>query len=54
MRFVLVDEKRRWFHVERMCYLGDADWLLLDGGDLKRLVEDYCPHLGRESFYELI
>jgi hypothetical protein len=54
MRFVLVDEKRRWFHVERMCYLGDADWLLLDGGDLKRLAEDYCPHLGRESFYELI
>lgn len=55
MRFVVEDEQQREFQVERMCYLGpDADWLFLSTGDLKSLAKEYCFHLGRESFYELL
>ena len=56
MRFVLIDEKCRRFSVERWCFLGSIDdWLFLESDDsLKRLVEKYCPHLGKESFYDLI
>lgn len=54
MRFVLIDRKKRDFRVDRMCYRGEIDWLELDFGNLRELVSKYCPHLGRESFYELI
>ncbi|MBU1486785.1 hypothetical protein KKH56_01875 [bacterium] len=55
MRFVLTDERDREFQVERMCFLGSIDnWIYLGGGDLKKLVKRYCPHLGKESFFELI
>jgi hypothetical protein len=56
MRFTLVDEAERRFSVERWCFLGSIDdWFPLAGGDdLKRLVAKYCPHLGKESFYELM
>ena len=55
MRFTLVDEENRHFSVDRWCFKGSIDdWLpLMDFGDLKSLVAKYCPHLGRESFYEL-
>lgn len=55
MRFVLEDAKQREFRVERMCYIGpEADWLFLSTGDLKTLAKQFCYHLGRESFYELM
>jgi hypothetical protein len=56
MRFTLVDEQRRVFAVDRWCFLGSIDdWFPLSGGgDLERQVAKYCPHLGRESFYELM
>jgi len=56
MRFTLVDGKARRFAVERWCFLGSIDdWFPLSGGgDLKGLVARYCPHLGQESFYELM
>jgi hypothetical protein len=56
MRFTLVDEKTRRFAVERWCFLGSIDdWFpLAGGGDLGTLVARHCPHLGRESFYELM
>lgn len=55
MRFVLEDAKQRTFRVERMSYIGpDADWLFLSTGDLESLAREYCYHLGRESFYELL
>lgn len=56
MRFVLIDEKRREFSVERWRFLGSIDdWMFLDNdNNLKRLVKKYCPHLGKESFYDLI
>jgi hypothetical protein len=56
MRFTLVGEDPRLFAVWRWCFLGSIDdWFPLSGvGDLKKLVAKYCPHLGRESFYELM
>ncbi|HEV3255425.1 MAG TPA: hypothetical protein VG013_00970 [Gemmataceae bacterium] len=56
MRFTLVDEAGRQFAAERWCFLGSIDdWFPLSGGgDLGTLVARYCPHLGRESFYELM
>lgn len=56
MRFTLVDEGARRFAAERWCFLGSIDdWFPLSGGgDLKRLAAKYCPHLGRESFFELM
>lgn len=56
MRFTLADEKNRSFAVERWCFLGSIDdWFLLTGaGDLSKLVAKYVPHLGKESFYELM
>ena len=55
MRFVLEEKKRRIFRVDRWCYMGCVDgWLELDGGKLARLVEHYCHHLGKDSFYKLV
>jgi hypothetical protein len=56
MRFTLVGEEPRRFAVWRWCFLGSIDdWFPLSGGgDLKKQVAKYCPHLGRESFYELM
>jgi hypothetical protein len=56
MRFTLVDESTRSFAAERWCFLGSIDgWFPLSGrGDLERLTAMYCPHLGQESFYELM
>jgi hypothetical protein len=56
MRFSLVDEKRRRFAVERWCFLGSIDdWFPLKGsGDLAAIVKKFAPHLGEESFYELM
>jgi hypothetical protein len=56
MRFVLVDEENRLFHVERWCFLGGIDkWVFLDGpAALVELVDKYVKHLGKESFFELM
>lgn len=55
LRFLLVDEERRWFGVERMCYRGSVDgWLPLGAGKIEKLAKRYVVHLGKESFYELM
>lgn len=56
MQFVLGDEETREFAVERWCFRGSVDdWIRLDRDrDLEALVKKYAPHLGQESFYELI
>lgn len=56
MRFVLVDEDERLFHVERWCFLGGiGDWMFLDGpAALPKLVGKYVKHLGTESFFDLM
>ena len=56
MRFELVDADDRLFTVERWCFLGSIDhWIYLDGpAPLSDLVGKYVPHLGKESFFELM
>jgi hypothetical protein len=56
MRFVLMDEKARSFAAERWCFLGSIDdWFFLAGGKtLGELLEKFVPHLGKESFFDLI
>lgn len=56
MQFVLNNAKTREFIVERWCFRGAVDdWILLDHSDsLTELVKTYTPHLGKESFYDLM
>jgi len=56
MRFSLVDEKDRLFSADRWCFRGSVDnWHRLKWRDsLEALLEEFVPHLGRESFYDLI
>lgn len=59
MRFTLVDEDERTFRCQRWCFRGSIDgwidlWMSGGSGPLADLVERYLPHIGRESFYELM
>jgi len=60
MRFTLVDEAARTFRVQRWCFRGSIDgWidLYLSGGGrgtLRDLVKTFCPHIGQESFFDLM
>jgi hypothetical protein len=59
MRFNLVDENGRMFRVQRWCFRGSIDrWIDLfesrSEGKLSDLVKRFCPHIGQESFYELM
>lgn len=56
MRFVLVDEDKRLFRVERWCFRGGIDnWFFLRGpAPLEKLVGTYAKHLGQESFFDLM
>jgi hypothetical protein len=55
MRFQLIQEEPRLFHVERWCSLDSIDgWIHLHGpARLSELADDYVEHLGEDSFYEL-
>ncbi len=59
MRFTLVDKKNRTFRVQRWCFRGSIDrWIDLyesrSEGKLSDLVKRFCPHIGQESFFELM
>ena len=55
LRFTLIDEDDRRFAAERWCFLGSIDdWIPLSGGELAGLIERYAPHIGKESFFELM
>jgi hypothetical protein len=59
LRFTLDDKKDRTFRVQRWCFKGSIDdWidLSMSGGfgQLPVLVQMFCPHLGRDSFYDLM
>jgi hypothetical protein len=59
MRFTLKDKDTRMYRVQRWCFRGSVDrWidLWMKGGDgkLSDLVEKFCPHIGQESFFELM
>jgi hypothetical protein len=59
MRFTLVGEQGRTFRVQRWCFRGSIDrwidlWESRSEGKLSDLVKEFCPHIGQESFYELM
>lgn len=59
MRFTLVDPRTREFQAGRWCFRGSVDrWIDLfssgSTGPLPTLVERYCGHIGRDSFFELM
>jgi hypothetical protein len=56
LRFTLIDEVSRRFAADRWCLLRSIDnWINLSGGgELAKLIERYAPHIGRESFFELM
>ncbi len=59
MRFTLVDKNARSFRVQRWCFRGSIDrWIELyesrSEGKLSDLLKRFCPHIGKESFFELM
>ena len=54
VKFELICENTRTFLAFRMCYRGREDWMELSQGKLQQLCDDILPHIGNESFYELI
>ena len=59
LRFTLDDKKDRTFRVQRWCFKGSIDdwidlWMSGGFGQLPVLVQMFCPHLGRDSFYDLM
>jgi hypothetical protein len=59
VRFTLADETDRTFRVQRWCFRGSIDrwidlWASGGGGKLSDLVQKFCPHIGQESFFELM
>ena len=52
-------KKDRTFRVQRWCFKGSIDdwidlWMSGGVGKLPVLVQTFCPHLGRDSFYDLM
>ena len=57
LKFTLYDDDKRLFETSRWCYRGSIDdWLPLfcDPKPLSELAKNYCPHIGEESFFELM
>src|SRR5208337_5591864 len=59
LRFTLDDKKDRTFRVQRWCFKGSIDdwidlWVSGGIGKLPDLVREFCPHIGQDSFYELM
>lgn len=54
LRFLLVDRQARRFAVERVCFTGEAAWARLEVLALAPAIMKYLPHLGRDSFFDLI
>ena len=55
-RFELQDRETRHFSVQRWCYRGGTEGWTYDlaSGALEALVKKYSPHLGKESFFDLM
>ncbi len=54
LKLELSDKASRTFAAFRMCYMGEPDWMFLEESPLAALLEKYVPHIGQESFYELM
>ena len=55
MRFTLIDDQKRRFRAERMCYLGSIDdWIDIGfGKSIEELAASLIPALGSDEFFEL-
>src|SRR5215467_3243862 len=54
LQFLLEDEQRRLFTAQRYCFRGAIDdWIDIGHGTLTKLVKQYIPHLGQESYFDL-
>ena len=59
MKFELLDEETRKYRAYRWCFRGRIDdWITIgsfgiSSGQLRDLVDKYCPALGTDDFYEL-
>jgi len=54
LRFVVTDKRQRQFAVERVCFSGESSWIRLEVLPLPAAVMKYLPHLGRDSFFDLV
>lgn len=56
LRFDLADADERLFTAQRWCFVGSIDnWIFVHGpAPLDELVQELAPHLGQESFFELM
>ena len=54
LQFELSDRRRRLFKVKRIYFTGDQDWLLLETLSLSAALMKYLPHLGKDSFFDLL
>lgn len=54
MQFILTDRDRGTYRAQRWCFLGGIDdWIDIDYGPLRELVQELIPRLGTEAFYDL-
>jgi hypothetical protein len=49
-----VDTETRRFAVERVCFSGDSGWMRLEVTALTAAMMKYLPHLGKDSFFDLL
>jgi hypothetical protein len=54
LRFVVADRRERRFSVERVCFTGESSWVRLEVLPLSLALEKYLPHLGTDTFFDLI
>lgn len=54
LKLELSDKESRTFAAFRMCWMGEPDWMFLEEDSLPALLGKYVPHIGKESFYELL
>lgn len=54
LKFTLDDPGARQFRAERMTWIAGEGWMYLESGPLAKLAKKYAPHVGEESFFELM
>lgn len=55
LRFVVDDADKRTFRAERMTYRGDGGWSRsLASGEITKLARKLVPHLGEDTFFDLM
>lgn len=54
LRFTLQSKEKRLFSVSRARFSGGGGWLWLSTLPLPKAVNKYIPHLGKDSFFDLM